>query len=355
MKIVVSLFILVITCNINAQDKAIVFQNLVVNIPENESYSLKRISSLITKNHQTENQKLMAIFKFITQNYSYDYELQKQIENGTYLDQSDEDKLENVLKTKKGVCDNFSILFHELAKRQNIKSKIIIGIAKDNQKMIIGSHAWNAVFVDNKWLIIDVTWGINNPKFVTEYYLLSPEKAIKDHYPYDYIWQFTNTPISAEDFISSNQNSTKRKISSDILIKNHDKMDTVSQYLSTLERIEESGIKNKLISNHYEFVMNMLLSYKLRKSTDSLMLSYENYRLYVKKFNQNKERIKDVKSELQTMIYPINRDLDQLLISINNLKKYNSQFHKSTILNIEQGILKLKDVLRQSNDKLSKY
>ena len=72
-----------------------------------------------------------------------------------------------------GVCDAYSRLFYDMAKKAGLKVKYIVGKI-DNS----GLHAWNLVKVEGKWHHIDVTWDDNNAgaeDYDYEYYLKSDE------------------------------------------------------------------------------------------------------------------------------------------------------------------------------------
>lgn len=72
-----------------------------------------------------------------------------------------------------GVCDAYSRLFYDMAKKAGLKVKYIVGNIYNG-----GLHAWNLVKVEGKWYHIDVTWDDNNAgaeDYDYEYYLKSDE------------------------------------------------------------------------------------------------------------------------------------------------------------------------------------
>lgn len=77
------------------------------------------------------------------------------------------------------------------------------------------NHAWNAVYLDNKWEFIECTWGAGHlsnsgefqRKFSNFHFLPNPIHFIVAHFPFDNIitdyskkWQLLKTPMSLEDF-----------------------------------------------------------------------------------------------------------------------------------------------------------
>lgn len=118
--------------------------------------------------------------------------------------------LKLVVKNKKGVCEDYSLLFDAIVKELGYESYIIEGYTKNKKGKLskrIG-HAWNAVRIDDSWKLFDLTWGAgyveDEKRFVRKYnqewYDTRPEEMIKTHMPYDPIWQLSENPVSYENF-----------------------------------------------------------------------------------------------------------------------------------------------------------
>lgn len=181
--------------------------------------SPEELSAQLTKNCKTDKQKVSAIFSWITENISYkirpfqkmpvignshlrwarDY--QTVLPDTAALQPLNERVSREVLWSRQAVCDGYAKLFMTLCSYAGIKSEIIVGYAKSNQNKPTAkfgvNHYWNAVFFDNDWHLLDVTWasGYIDPKkkdFVKEldenYFLSDPAKFINDHYPDDLRW-----------------------------------------------------------------------------------------------------------------------------------------------------------------------
>ncbi len=177
------------------------------------------LSANLTKNCTTDKQKVSAIFNWITENISYkirpfqkmpvignshlrwarDY--QTVFPDSVELEPLNERVSREVLWSRQAVCDGYAKLFTTLCTYAGIRSEIIVGYARgslNKPTVKFGvNHYWNAVFFDNDWHLLDVTWasGYIDPKkkeFVKEldqnYFLSNPEKFIKDHYPDDPRW-----------------------------------------------------------------------------------------------------------------------------------------------------------------------
>lgn len=105
----------------------------------------------------------------------------------------------------KGVafCEGYARLFKTLCDHAGIKAEIIYGYARTNNNKRFGvNHAWNAVYLDSAWHVLDVTWASGIVTFTNEYirqyndyyFLTPPEQFIRDHYPEDPQWSLLEYP-----------------------------------------------------------------------------------------------------------------------------------------------------------------
>lgn len=82
-------------------------------------------------------EKLAAIFKWITDNITYDHDLAATVQSG-YVPDPD-----SVLKKKSGICFDYSSLFAAMARSQGIPTRLVIGYAATDIY-----HAWNEVYTE---------------------------------------------------------------------------------------------------------------------------------------------------------------------------------------------------------------
>ena len=96
----------------------------------------------------TDAEKVQAIYSWMVANLEYDYDYHVVFQ---YFD------VRKTLRTKKGVCFDFSHLFAALCRSQNIPCYAVDGISyKDNTVQ----HTWNRVYYDGTWWNMDVTHDI---------------------------------------------------------------------------------------------------------------------------------------------------------------------------------------------------
>lgn len=124
-----------------------------------------KLSNDITAGITDDYQKVKAIHDWVAENIYYDYDAFK-VGNYDNLD------AKNMLRTKKGVCEGYANLFAALVRAQNIPCRkqggyaLGVGVDKEwnqaNLNVTESNHAWNEVFLDNRWIIIDSTWDSPN-------------------------------------------------------------------------------------------------------------------------------------------------------------------------------------------------
>ncbi len=145
---------------------------------------LKQLAETLTKTWKTDAEKVRSIFKWMDYNLKYDYE---GLRTRNYTINPNQ-----ILIKKATICSGYAELFSAMCNAVGIKNEIIIGEAKVSPNNF-GSHAWNAVCIDKKWYLIDVTWGEG-------YYLKSPKYFFYDHFPKINRWTLLPEFHSFEEF-----------------------------------------------------------------------------------------------------------------------------------------------------------
>lgn len=150
----------------------------------------------LTKNCKTDAEKITVIFNYVANNISYDnQECARRIavviekNAGTYVNESEPSSSDlepdNILTSRKGVCQHYAILMAAMLRSLGIPCKVVSGDVYTGER-IKGynddnpgwmGHAWVSVSPDTKgldmtrlgaghdedgWIRLDPTWG-NNP------------------------------------------------------------------------------------------------------------------------------------------------------------------------------------------------
>lgn len=84
-----------------------------------------------------EIEKIAAIFKYITDNVTYDYDLAATVQSG-YIPNPD-----SVFEKNTGICFDYASLFAAMARSQGIPARLVIGYAEPEIY-----HAWNEVYTE---------------------------------------------------------------------------------------------------------------------------------------------------------------------------------------------------------------
>ena len=226
-------------------------------IPIASTKSTDAIANYINANFKTETDKIRAIFYWTASNISYDVP-------GMFDFNANEtapEKIAKTLKTRKGVCTHYAAVFNELSQKVGIQSYIIEGYTKQFGKVSSLAHAWTAAKINSKWYVFDSTWGagyVNNGKFFKKlnnsYFKAAPSVIIASHMPFDYLWQFSNYPISNNDFYEGKiqMNKTKKYFDFEKEINIYLTLSEEDQLFTSAERIARNGVKNAMILERYE-------------------------------------------------------------------------------------------------------
>ncbi len=166
---------------------------------------------VINKNH-SDSVNLVSIFNWITDNIAYDtktyfegldyleFGIDRYLDSASYMKVYNQEVSEMVITSKKAICDGYSRLFFTLCVQAGLKCQYITGKVKSPLTGELGDHAWNAVFLDGEWKLLDLTWAsgaLNGTSFVKGknmfFYFTPPEQLIYDHYPDDLKWSLLDS------------------------------------------------------------------------------------------------------------------------------------------------------------------
>lgn len=100
---------------------------------------------------ESDEEKVQAIYRWIIDNFEYDYDYHAFIQ---YFD------VRQTLRTHKGVCYDFSNLFAALCRSHNIPCYVVDGTSYKTA----AQHTWNRVYYNNSWWDMDVTNDITASK-----------------------------------------------------------------------------------------------------------------------------------------------------------------------------------------------
>lgn len=206
-------FIISFCCYFNIYSQSAVNEELynhAINAPYHVTLSIPSLVDYLVIPTDTDRDKLEIFYYWIASNINYDTD---SYTSGNYHSSDGQTTLNN----RKAVCQGYSELYKAMCDSVDIKCYIISGYAKGfayetDDVFTQTNHAWNIVYVDDDWWLLDATWGsgyveykdanlIFTRKLKMEYFLATAEKFIEDHLPGNPIWQLLYYPVSMNVFL----------------------------------------------------------------------------------------------------------------------------------------------------------
>lgn len=190
----------------------------IVNV---QSKDPQELSSLITKPYDSPREKSEAIYYWVTHNIKYDLRELKKLkkkDNSKPMRLTSEEvqlryqkMISETIKQKKGVCQDYAILFKELCNNAGIECEKVGGWMKNNAQKTsdLGErHAWNVIKIDNEWEVVDPTSGsgYRNRKgkfefaFNPHYFFMDKEIFKMSRFPREEEWQLTENKVDKKVF-----------------------------------------------------------------------------------------------------------------------------------------------------------
>ena len=229
------------------------------NAPADVTLDLDKLVAYL-KQPATCQREMVKVFSYwIMQNISYDI-------SGFLSNVYNTGGVKGTLRTRKGVCQDYSELFKAMCDLAGIKCYVVRGYAKAfNYKPAEGfrkaNHAWNIVWLDDRYRLMDLTWSSgclryegNNLRFYmqpdTSQIFMSPEAFVENHMPSDPQWQLLAHPIHMNAFIRFSSYKDMRR-------------DTLKYYnyadsIATFEKLGKDAQEQKEADNAYKFYPVMM-------------------------------------------------------------------------------------------------
>ncbi len=176
--------------------------------PKKYEKDMTTLVNYLIKPANSEMEKVRVLFTWIATHIRYD--------DDSYNSVIPSQTAQKTFKSKKAVCSGYSHLFSKLLSIANIKSKAISGYSKgygytNGYRFKKTTHAWNVVYIDNKWRLFDVTWAagygkkvegklVSTLRFDDYWFDVNPKEFIFSHLPKDSNWQLIPEKISLSKY-----------------------------------------------------------------------------------------------------------------------------------------------------------
>jgi len=217
------ILLLFLPFNNQAQDYAKV-DIIVKDYPKKFSSTID-LANRITADFNLDEEKVRALYQWLSINIRYD-KVNAIFDIGNHrivysseqdllrqLDYKRRKNIKHILRTNKAICSGYTQVFNAVCDHLGIQSEEIVGYAKTelyqiNSDAKYKNHAWNAVKINNKWQLLDVTWStlsqFKNFKHYNNYYFfVDPKELILTHFPVDKHWQLLEKTVSKNKFFKT--------------------------------------------------------------------------------------------------------------------------------------------------------
>lgn len=129
------------------KDSNLVFLASIPMINWNGSMAAIKKAGELTAGLNDDAAKITAVYNFVVRTIRYDlYKLESL--PSTYLP-----SIDDTLRTQSGICYDFASLFAAMLRSVGVPTKLVKGYADG----VDGFHAWNEVYVNGSWQIIDTS------------------------------------------------------------------------------------------------------------------------------------------------------------------------------------------------------
>ncbi len=131
----------------------------------------------------TDFEKALALYEFITLNWTYDYELYEHNGEPEWMDKG---SVYRCLKDKLGICWELAGMYNYLLEQCGINAEESGGFLISKSE----SHAWTFIKLNGEYYNVDVTWGLTEDGLSNLQYFLTTDKIREenDGFPIDMMY-----------------------------------------------------------------------------------------------------------------------------------------------------------------------
>ncbi len=183
-------------------------------VREQPRENFPRLVAFIRERADTDREAFRYAHDWVARNITYDYAVYEGAAERV-------DEPYEVIANGKAVCEGYARTLELLCGELGIECPYVVGYVRGGstagpREASLRSpedagkarHAWNAVELDGRWHLVDVTynagWYRNEDglafNYTHSYYLSTPQHFIYTHFPDDERWQLLDEPLSFEEF-----------------------------------------------------------------------------------------------------------------------------------------------------------
>nr|WP_294583284.1 transglutaminase-like domain-containing protein [uncultured Anaerotignum sp.] len=147
--------------NVSLENEFVPFlcPNQYVNF--NENSQVVALAKSLTAGKTNDLDKVQAIYNYVIKNISYDTQKAQTVQSG-YLPNVDE-----ILKTKKGICFDYAAVMTAMLRSQNIPTKLVVGYTGSAYHAWISTYTPETGWVEGIIFFDGVSWKLMDPTFAS--------------------------------------------------------------------------------------------------------------------------------------------------------------------------------------------
>lgn len=148
-----------VTVSLSDENVPFLYPNQYVNF--NKNSKTVAVGKEVVQGAATELDKVSAVYAYVVNNFTYDYEKAKTVQSG-YLPKVDE-----IVSSGKGICFDYASVMATMLRSQGIPTKLMVGYVGD------AYHAWISVYihevgwVENIIYFDGTDWRMMDPTFAS--------------------------------------------------------------------------------------------------------------------------------------------------------------------------------------------
>uniref|UniRef100_A0A8D0E9J8 Transglutaminase-like domain-containing protein n=1 Tax=Salvator merianae TaxID=96440 RepID=A0A8D0E9J8_SALMN len=173
--------------------------------------SVEELVKTLLRVAHTDLEKVRAVWMWICHHIEYDVV-------GFFNKDQQSFKPKDILQSGKSICEGYAGLFEQMCRIAGVQCMNLSGYSKGHGYRIGQTftgeydHAWNAVYLDGRWHLVDSTWGSGSiddcfSKFTFRYnefyFLTHPALFINNHFPDNSNWQLLKPTVTLKQFESN--------------------------------------------------------------------------------------------------------------------------------------------------------
>ncbi len=132
---------------LNLKDDKTIYLNSIQNISWTSSSKAIVQAAKLIKGKTTDEEKVKAVYDYVIANVAYDKKLAANVPTD-YLP-----SIDRTFTTRKDICYGYASLTAGMLRSLGIPTKLVMG----ESDYVDVYHAWNEVYLNGKWVIIDTT------------------------------------------------------------------------------------------------------------------------------------------------------------------------------------------------------